>query len=179
MLAMEWSKLFAIEVPLLELVVRGSAMYLFLFITLRIVVRRQLGTTGASDLLMLVLIADAAQNAMSSHYNSVLEGCVLCATIIFWNYFIDWLEFMFPSLGRLIEPPPMPLIVDGVIQWKNLRRELITLDELNSQLREQGIADVSEVKRAFQEGDGHISVIKAEDDNNTRANPKDRHTGAS
>jgi uncharacterized membrane protein YcaP (DUF421 family) len=177
MAAIDWSKLVEIQVPLLELIVRGTAVYLFLYIILRVVAKRQIGTTGASDLLMLVLIADAAQNAMSANYHSIPEGFVLCATIIFWNYTIDWLEYHVPMLRRWIEPPPVPFIIDGVLQHKAMRRELITVGELMSQLREQGIKDVREVKLAFEEPDGRISVIKADDPGDSHANPKTHKSG--
>jgi uncharacterized membrane protein YcaP (DUF421 family) len=62
---------------------------------------------------------------------------------------------------RLVDQKPLPLVVDGKILYRNLRKELITREELNSHLREEGVADVSEVKSAYMESDGKISVVKA------------------
>ena len=73
-------------------------MYLFLFLLFRVVVRRRVGAIGMADILILVIIADAAQNAMSGEYKSVTEGAILVGTIIFWNVAIDWLNFRVPAL---------------------------------------------------------------------------------
>jgi uncharacterized membrane protein YcaP (DUF421 family) len=111
---------------------------------------------------VVVLIADAAQNAMANEYKSVPEGIVLVATIIFWNFALDWLGYRVPWIQRIIHPPPLLLIEDGRLMRRNMRRELITIDELMSQLRENGVASPAEVKRAHMEGDGTISVIRHE-----------------
>ena len=135
-------------------------MYIALFVMLRVILKRQTGTLGMTDLLLITLLADAAQNAMAGEYTSITDGIVLVATIIFWNYLFDWLSFKSEWLGRLIEPPPLPLIKNGRMLRKNMRREFITEDELMMQLREQGLEDVSNVKDAFIESDGRVSVIQ-------------------
>jgi uncharacterized membrane protein YcaP (DUF421 family) len=122
------------------------------------------------DLLLMVLIADAAQNAMASDYRSITEGVVLCATLIVWNYLLDWLAYHSRLVQRLLEPSPLPVIRQGVIQRKNLRQEFITEDELRGQLREQGIVDLAEVEMACIESDGGVSVIKR--DGEQQAKPK-------
>jgi uncharacterized membrane protein YcaP (DUF421 family) len=155
----DWHSVFVPKTPLLEIVVRGTLVYLALFLLLRLILKRQSGTIGVTDLLVVVLIADAAQNAMAGGYTSVPDGLILVTTIIFWSYALDWAGYRFPRLGRFIHPPPLELVRDGQILWRNLRRELITLDELKSQLRQQGLEDVGQVRRAFMEGDGRISVV--------------------
>lgn len=155
----DWETLLIPRMSLLELVLRGSLMYVILFGLLRILVRRHVGAFNVTDLLMIVLIADAAQNAMASEYRSIPEGVVLCATIIGWSYLLDWLAFRFPSLRQWLEAPPLPLIRHGRFQRRNMRQELITEDELVSQLRQQGIEDVKHVKAAFLEPDGQFSFI--------------------
>ena len=107
-----------------------------------------------------VLIADAAQNAMASEYKSVPEGLVLVATIVFWSYALDWLNFHVPWIRRLISPPPLELIRDGKVNRRHMRQELITVEELKEQLREQGIEDISLVRQACMESDGRISIVK-------------------
>jgi uncharacterized membrane protein YcaP (DUF421 family) len=155
----DWHSLFVPSVSVVEIFLRGTLVYLFLFILLRIL-RREAGAIGISDLLVVVLIADAAQNAMASDYKSITEGVVLVSTIMFWDYFLDWLGYRFPRILRLLRPAPLLLIKDGRIQRRNLRLEMITEEELLGQLREQGIENVEEVKKSYLEGDGHISVIK-------------------
>ena len=159
-MSLDWGEIFGIHVPALELIVRGSAMYLFLFLLFRVVVRRRVGAIGMADILILVIIADAAQNAMSGEYKSVTEGAILVGTILFWNLAIDWLNFRVPALRDWLEPPPMLLIRDGRILHRNLRHEFVTEDELKSKLREKGVKDYSEVAEAHMESDGNVSVIK-------------------
>jgi uncharacterized membrane protein YcaP (DUF421 family) len=143
----------------LEIFVRGTATYLALFVLLRTVLRREAGAVGITDLLVVVLIADAAQNAMSDDYSSVPDGLLLVITIVFWSWALNWLGFRFPRIQRLIHPAPLPLVKDGRMLRKNMAHELITEDELLSQLRLQGASDVSQVESALMEPDGRISVI--------------------
>jgi len=157
---MDWKSIFLPDTPLLEIIVRGTIMYIALFAMLRIILKRQTGTLGMTDLLLITLLADAAQNAMAGEYKSIPDGIVLVGTIIFWNYLFDWLSFKSEWFARLIEPPPLPLIQNGRMLRRNMRQELITEDELMMQLRQQGLDDVAKVKEAYIESDGRISVIE-------------------
>lgn len=156
----DFGALFSIGVHPLELVVRGTAMYWFLFLLFRFVLRRDVGSIGIADVLLLVLIADAAQNAMAGSYESITEGCLLVATIAGWNWLVDFATWRFASLRRVLEPQPLPLVRDGRLLRRNMRREFITVEELMSQLREHGLDSLEQVKAATMENDGQISVIR-------------------
>jgi uncharacterized membrane protein YcaP (DUF421 family) len=158
--AVDWQVMFVPATGLAEVVLRGTLMYLALFVILRFMARRQSGHFGPADLLVIVLIADASQNALGAEYRSVTEGALLVVTIVVWDYVIDWLAWRFPALRPILRSPSLKLIEDGHVIRKNLRAEMLTEDELMSQLREQGVEDVSGVKRARLEGDGRLSVIK-------------------
>ncbi|MCE9555486.1 MAG: DUF421 domain-containing protein [Planctomycetes bacterium] len=138
-------------------------MYLALFALLRVIPRRQAGTLGITDLLLVTLLADAAQNGMAGGYKSIPDGILLVTTIISWNYALDWLAFKSDWMRRLIEPAPLTLVKNGRLQHKHMRQELITKDELMGQLREQGILNLEDVAEARIENDGHVSVIKTKD----------------
>src|SRR5512138_2597498 len=140
---MDWKSIFYPDTSLWEIILRGSLMYIALFVMLRVILKRQTGTLGMTDLLLITLLADAAQNAMAGAYQSLSDGVVLVATIIFWNYAFDWLSFKSEWFARLIEPPALPLIRDGKMLRRNMRHELITEEELMMQLRQQGLDDVS------------------------------------
>lgn len=155
-----WAALFRFGVSPWEIVVRGSSIYWLLFLLFRFVLRRDVGSIAIADVLLLVLIADASQNAMSGGYDSVAEGAVLVATIAFWNYALDWAAYRFDWVRRVIEPGPLLLVRRGRPLRANMRQELLTLDDLKSKLRQQGIEDLREVKAAFMESDGSISVIR-------------------
>src|SRR5215510_13567025 len=103
--AVQWDKLFIFTVSPFELFLRGTVVYLLIFVVMRLL-RREPGTVGIADLLMVVLIADASQNAMSSEYRSVLDGFVLILTIVFWNYALDWLGVKSRRIERFTHPDP-------------------------------------------------------------------------
>ena len=94
---MDWAWLVDFKVPAWELILRGSAMYWLLFLFFRLVLRRDVGAVGVADVLLVVLIADASQNAMTGGYNSVAEGAVLVSTLIAWNRVSDAVERAVPG----------------------------------------------------------------------------------
>ncbi len=158
----DWSELFGFSVNPVEIFVRGSVIYWFIFFLFRFLLRRDIGAIAITDVILLVLIADAASNGMSGGYDSITDGCILVATLAGWNYVLDWMSFHFPTLRRLIQPPPLAVIRNGKLQRKAMRRELITAEELQSKLREQGIENLDEIKIACLEEDGEISVLRHE-----------------
>lgn len=156
----DWSKVFVPTVPLLETIVRGSVIYIGILVLLRVVLKRQTTSLNTADLLVVVLLADASQNGLAGQYQSVTEGLVLIATILVWDYVVDWLTFRSPTFRRLLHPPPLLLIKDGALQHRNMRRELVSQDELRTRMHEEGIGKFEEVRRAWIEGDGTISFLK-------------------
>ncbi|MEU4477559.1 YetF domain-containing protein [Micromonospora sp. NPDC023966] len=155
----DWQKLFVPDTPLWEIVVRGSVIYLALFFLLRVLLKRESGSTGVTDLLVIVLIADAAQNGMSDGYTSITDGVLLVAVIIGWAYLLDLLSYRWPAVARIIQPGSLVLVRDGRMLRRNMRRELITEEELYSQLRQQGVEDLTDVKEVRMESQGQFSVI--------------------
>jgi uncharacterized membrane protein YcaP (DUF421 family) len=152
--------LFELTLPPWELILRGSAVYWFLFIIFRFVMHRDVGSIGIADVLLLVLVADASQNAMAGEYKSITDGFILVATIIGWNYLLDWAAYRFPAVAKLAEPPPLLLVRRGRVLKGSLRQEMLTEDDLMSKLREHGVDDVAQVKKAYIEGDGSVTVIR-------------------
>ena len=161
LLAIDWAEFFVPKLSVLEVVLRGSLMYLAIFIILRVLGRRQSGSLGPADILVIVLLSDAAQNGMANDYKSVTEGIILVLTIVGWDFIIDWLAFHVPALRTMLRPAPITLIKGGVLHRRNMQREMITKEELMSQLREEGVESIKSVKLALLEGDGKLSVIKA------------------
>jgi uncharacterized membrane protein YcaP (DUF421 family) len=170
---MDWKSIFLPDTPLLEIILRGSIMYIVLFVMLRVILKRQTGTLGMTDLLLITLLADASQNAMAGEYKSIPDGIILVGTIIFWSYALDWLSFKSPWFSRLIEPPALLLVKNGRMIRKNMRSEFITDDELMMQLREQGLDDISKVKEAYIESDGRISVIQIKEKQHEKVQRKE------
>lgn len=171
LLQVDWKAAFVPTVSIVEIIIRGTLVYLGIFVLLRLR-RREAGGLGLADLLVVVMIADAAQNAMASEYKSLTEGFVLVGTIVFWDYTLDYLSYRFPGFRRWITPSPLPLIKDGNMVRRNMRQELITEQELMEHLREQGIEDLGVVKKAYLEGNGQISVIKKMSDEEVKKKPE-------
>ena len=156
--------LFTPTVHLWEVAARATIMYLLLFFTFRFTLKRQGGVIGVPDLLVVFLIVDSAQNAVTGGAQSVTESMVLIATILGWTYLINWSSWRFKKLRWLTAPPPMSLIRDGRVNKRNLCSALLSHDELMTQLREQGVDDIADVAKSYMEGDGEISVITRNDD---------------
>lgn len=157
------AELFAFSVNPLELVLRGSAVYGLLFVLLRFVLRRDAGSMGLADILLIVLIADASQSAMAGEASTLADGFVLVGTLVGWNWLLDWASWRFPVVDRWVEPPPRVLVRRGRLQRANLRREYVTVPQLMAALRQHGVAKLAEVKFARMEPDGSISVIRSEE----------------
>lgn len=169
-LSVDWEKIFTPTTPVFEIFLRGSVIYLALFVVLRLIRRRETGTLSLTNLLVVVLLGSAVQNGLAGNYVSVTDGILLIVPIVFWSYLLDWLGFHYPRLQRLLHPPPLPLVERGAIQWQNMRREFITKDELMDVLREQGVDDLARVKTACLEANGRISVITFDADEMPRKN---------
>lgn len=159
----DWTSIFQPSLGIAEIIVRGTLVYLALLLIFRLIVRRQSGSFGPADLLAIVIIADAAQNAMGKEYASVTEGIVLVMTIVGWEYFLDWLAWRYPRLRPVLKVPPLKLVENGKIIQKNLRSEMLSEDEVVDGLRERGIRDLNEIEAAYLEASGKIAVIKADE----------------
>ncbi len=159
LLKIKWHDMFVPTYSLLEIVLRGSIIYLALFFLLRVARSRHAGQMGLADILVIVLIADAVSNGMASEYRSIPEGLVLAGTIFFWSFALDWLAYHVMWLRPIIESGPRCLIRHGQLQQAAMRHELLSRDNLMGMLRERGIEDYSGVKRAYIEGDGTLSVL--------------------
>lgn len=170
----DWQELFMPTVPLLETFLRGTVVYLFLFILLRVLTKRESSSVGMTDLLVLVLLADAAQNAMAGDYKTITDGLLLVSTIIFWSHFLDWLGYKYPVLSHLIKPPKLLLVKNGRMLKRNMEKELITKEELLSEIRKQGLTKLDDIEEAYMESDGTVSILeKKKQDQKSKKRKKD------
>ena len=143
-----------------EIIVRGSLLYWFLFTIFRFLLRRDIGSMQVGDILFVVIVADAAQNAMSADATNIADGMLLVSTLVFWNLILDYLSFRFSWFRKFAVAPSILLVKDGILQSRNMRREFITKDELLAKIREEGIDEISTVKEIRLESDGEISIVK-------------------
>jgi uncharacterized membrane protein YcaP (DUF421 family) len=154
-----WRELFRVDIPLLEIFIRGTVMYLTVFAILRMTGRRLMGELAMVDFIFVLFLAIVADRAMMGNQHSIGSGIALLGTIVFWNYALNWLSYRIHRLERLVAAPPLLIIRDGRLLYRNMRQEFLTEDELRANLRGQGYDDVSTIERAFVEPDGRISVF--------------------
>ncbi len=110
------------------------------------------------DLIFIILVAEASTHALGD-YASVSEAMVVVLTMMTWNYLINVLSYHFPKFNKVVSAPPLKIIAQGKLNRRNMRREYLTEDEQMEQLRKEGVESVSQVKYAFVEGDGTITVV--------------------
>lgn len=156
--------IFGLELGIIEMMLRGTAVYWTILILIRLAGRREIGSLGTADLLVLLLVADAAGDALSGGSPSVTDGLVVVATIIFWSVALDRAAYYSPFIHRLLEPERVCLVRNGRVLRSGLRSEHIGRGELMEQLRLQGIESLSDVKRAYMEANGQFSVIRMGED---------------
>lgn len=159
MFQVDLQQVFLPQTSIVELVLRGSLVYFVVVAILRFMPSRQVGGVGIADLLVVVLVATAAQDAMATHDSSITGGLILVTTIISWSYLFNWVSYKVPHFQRFLNPSPLLLVKDGKISQQNMESGLINKRELMSQLRQQGVHSLIEVERAYIEGDGRISVF--------------------
>ena len=144
----------------LEILVRGTLMFWFLFLIFRFVLRRDVGSAGISDILFVVLLGDAAQNAMIGEGTGWADGAMLIATLVAWNYLLNMLGYYFSVFEKLTDAPPLLLIRNGRALRRNWRKEHLTDLEIEGKLRSEGIEAMSDVRKMYLEPDGSFSVLR-------------------
>lgn len=157
-----WESVFMFSTSVLELFLRGTVMYFAVFFLMRLVGRRESGELNMSDLILVVLISEAASNGLGGEASSIFDSLVVVITVVFWATLLDMGSYRWKWLDKLTAPPPRPLIKDGEIVHKTARREFLTKEEILSQLRLHGFQDISEVEYAYLEPSGQISIVRPE-----------------
>lgn len=148
---------------LLNVALRTSVVYFALLLGLRLVGARALGQVSPFDLVLLLVIANAVQNAMVGPDTSLAGGLVAAAVLIGWHTLVNRLRLANPRVNRVLAGEGVMLIHHGAILEQHCRRAGVTRDELLQALREHGVASVKDVRLAVLEPDGAISVIRNDD----------------
>lgn len=151
--------------PLVDVALRSLAVYLFMFAAIRIFGKNQLSQLNAGDIVLLLLISNAVQNAMVGS-NVSLEGGLVAALVLFVaNFIVKKIIFKNPKIKTLLESDPAILIKDGVVDNMKMKEQEVSFDELEEAVREHGVEKIEEVKLAVLEVDGNISVISMNKEN--------------
>lgn len=151
----------------LDIGFRSLIVYLFMMIGLRVFGKNQLSQLNAGDVILLLLISNAVQNAMVGP-NTSLEGGIFAATVLFVaNYSIKKFMFRNEKVKVFIESEPIVLIRDGVLMETEMNKSEISRDEIEESMREHGVENINDVKLLILEVDGNISVISTDKNNQT------------
>ncbi|HET7453865.1 MAG TPA: YetF domain-containing protein, partial [Thermoanaerobaculia bacterium] len=149
--------------PPLEILARCALVYVVVLVGLRLSGKREIGQMTPFDLVLILLIANAVQNAMIGNDNSLAGGLIAAAALLALNFTVGRAARRWLPLGRLLKGHATVLINRGVVIDEHLKREGISRDELTTALREHGVGSLDDVRLAVLEVDGSISVLKNDD----------------
>ena len=149
-----------LTVPWWELILRGFLVYVLLIVLLRLTGKRQIGQMAPFDLVLLLVLSNAVQNAMNGGDNSMTAGAISAGTLVGLNYFTSLATFKSRKLEVLVEGRPEVIIHNGRIFSNVMAKAHLTHEELNAALRGAGCACIEEVHSAILENTGQITVQK-------------------
>jgi len=154
-----WKDMFVLAVPLLEKVLRPIVVYLFLVVGLRLSGKRELVQLNPFDLVVLLTLSNTVQNAIIGDDNTVTGGIIGATSLLIVNYLVVRFLYGHRSLDQIIEGKADVLIEDGKVKTQHLKRELITMAQLEAAARKQGFDTLGEVQQCVLEPGGTISFI--------------------
>lgn len=143
----------------MDLVIRATVVFFFILLVTRVVGRRQLGEMEPFDLILLVVLGDLVQQGITQSDESVTGTLIVISTIALLSVAVSWLSFRAPRVRRVTEGEPLVLVQDGKPIERNMRRERITIEDIQEEARRTQVASVSDLQWAILEDDGHISCI--------------------
>ena len=149
----------SLAIPAWHIFIRTAVVYLAVFVGLRVMGKRELGQMTVFDLVVILLIANAVQNAMVGPDTSLIGGVLAAFTLLLLNYAVSLLRLSSPFWGRLVEGTPTVLVQDGEFVAPHLRKEGAERAELEMAIREHGVESVKDVRLAVLETDGSISIV--------------------
>lgn len=152
-----WHDMFVPALPLLEKILRPIFVYVFLVVALRLAGKRELAQLNPFDLVVLLTLSNTVQNAIIGEDNSVTGGIIGATTLLLLNYFLVRFLYGHQKLDRLVEGDEDVLIDQGKIREERLKKELITLPELEAVAHRQGFASLADVERAVLGPGGTLS----------------------
>ena len=155
-----WTDMFALGLPVMEKVLRPIIVYVFLVVGLRLAGKRELAQLTPFDLVVLLTLSNTVQNAIIGEDSSLVGGLVGAVTLLAVNALMARLLFAHPGLVRVVEGEPTVLIERGRLDEAALRREQMTVKDLEEAARRQGLATLDGVERAVLEASGTVSFIE-------------------
>ncbi len=147
----------------MDIALRATAIFAFLYLLLRLLGKRELGQMTPFELVVVVVLGDFVQQAVTQADTSVTGAIIAVSTFAFWALVLSWATYLSPRLERLLDGTPRVLVRDGEVLEASLRRDRMTRSEIESEMRIAGIASMKDVAWAILEPQGKVSFIKRED----------------
>lgn len=147
----------------MDIVLRATAMFAFLYILIRLLGKRELGQMTPFELVLLIVMGDLIQQGVTHNDFSLTGGLLAISTFAFWTLVLSWTTYLFPKAKDLLDGTPRVIVRDGELIEENMRRDRLTRDEVLSEMRLAGIGRLSEVAWAILEPQGKISFIAMDD----------------
>jgi uncharacterized membrane protein YcaP (DUF421 family) len=160
--------MFQLMIPWWELIIRAVIVYAALVLLVRLTGKRQIGQLSPFDLILLLILSESVQNAMTAGENSVTGGIILAATLVTLNFLVGIITFRSDKAERVIQGHPEILVRDGKIIKPVMIKAKISQQELESALREAGFFNIEDVKMAILEDTGRVSVQGYDESENGR-----------
>ncbi len=157
-----WSDMFNLGLPVLEKILRPVFIYAFLIVGLRLAGKRELAQLNPFDLVVLLTLSNTVQNAIIGDDNSVTGGILGATALLVVNYLVVRFLYGHKQLDEMVEGESDVLIEGGQVKLDRLKKEVITMPELESAAHKQGFTSLSEVDRAILESGGTISFLRKE-----------------
>lgn len=143
----------------MDLVIRAAVVFCFVFLLTRVTGKRELSQLEPFDVILLVVVGDLVQQGVTQSDYSVTGALTVISTIGVLSVFVSWLSYRFKLLRQATEGEPVVLVHDGQPIERNMRRERITLADIEKEARQEQITSVRDLRWAILENDGHISFI--------------------
>lgn len=144
----------------MDIVGRGVVIFLFLYLLMRIMGRRELSSLEPFDLILLIILGDAVQQGLTQDDYSLTGAILAIGTIAILQLGVSYANFRFPRLRPLLDGEPIVIVERGKVIEKNMRRERVTIEDVMQAARLQSIASLDDVDWAVMETSGAISFIK-------------------
>ena len=145
-----------------KIILSSVSVYVFIVVAIRLFGKNELAQLSVIDLVFILLISNAVQNAMVGTDSTLAGGIVAATSLFVVNYLFKRIMYRFPKFGKLIQGEPLLLIYSGKINKKNITKAKISMEEIMEVIREHGVAKVEQVDLAILEVDGNISVMSHE-----------------
>ncbi len=154
-----WKDMFVMGLPLLEKILRPIIVYAFLVISLRLSGKRELVQLNPFDLVVLLTLSNTVQNAIIGEDNSVIGGIIGATSLLVTNYLVVRFLYDHRKLDQLVEGRADVLVENGKVRTQHLKKELITMAQLEAAARKQGFESLSEVEQCVLEPGGTLTFL--------------------